>query len=131
MCKITSVSKMYTKITGEFDCMEFAENAARMIRERLDGRKKIVMYSNRKKYRKCAENRADITVADGNSVLMYPFCTHSDNFLSGMSVRNGDESQVNELLLTKSVRMEVICPDETKDMAAQYMMSCGGYDLKS
>ncbi len=130
MCKITSVSKMYTKLSGEFDCMEFAESAARMIRERLDGRKKIVMYPNRQKYRKCAENRADISVADGNTVLMYPFCTHSNNFLSSMVVRNGDESQVNELLRTQSVRMEVICPKEVRDMAAQYMMSCGGYDLK-
>lgn len=111
--------------------MEFAEAAAKMIREKVDGQKKIVLYPNRSKYRGCAESITDISVADGQSILVYPFSTHSNNFLSGMVTRSADESQVNELLRTKSVKMEVICPADDRDVAIQYMISYGGYDLKS
>lgn len=111
--------------------MEFAEAAAKMIRDKVDGQKRIILYQNRHKFKYCANSPTDIDVADGKSVLMYPFSTHSNNFLSGMVVRSADESQVNELLLTKSVRMEVICPKDESDIAVQSMISCGGYDLKS
>ena len=32
---------MYTKITGEFESVEFAETAARYIRERVNGEKQL------------------------------------------------------------------------------------------
>lgn len=129
--KSHSGNKMYTKLSGEFDCMEFAEAAARMIRDKINGQKRIILYQNRHKFKYCADSPTDFDVADGKSVLMYPFSTHSNNFLSGMVVRSADESQVNELLRTKSVRMEVICPKDESDIAVQSMISCGGYDMKS
>ncbi|MCM1226329.1 MAG: hypothetical protein NC320_02750 [Clostridium sp.] len=122
---------MYTKLTGEFDCIEFAEAAAKMIRDSIAGEKKIILYKNKSKYRGCAESITDNNVANGNSVLIYPFSTHSNNFISGLVTRSADESQINELLRTESVKMEVICLENASDKAAQYMLSCGGYDLKS
>lgn len=122
---------MYTKLTGEFDCIELAEAAAKMIRDSIDGEKKIVLYKNKSKYKSCAESITDNNVADGKSLLIYPFSTHSNNFISGLVTRNADESQINELLRTKSVKMEVICLENASDKAAQYMLSYGGYDLKS
>ena len=38
---------MYTKITGEFESVEFAETAARYIRERVNGEKQIIIYPNK------------------------------------------------------------------------------------
>lgn len=111
--------------------MEFAEAAAKMIREKVSGQKKIVLSPNRKKFRGCAKNSAEIAVADGSPFVMFPFSTHSNNFITGMVARRADVSQANELLRTESVIMEVTCTKATKEQVEQYMISCGGYDIRN
>lgn len=130
MQKHEFILKMYTKLSAEFDYMEFAEAAARMIRERTDGQKKIVIFKNKCKYKGCANSPADLTVAEGNAKLMFPFSTHSNNFLTGAVIRDGETSQINELLLTKSVKLEVICEKLQRENVLQSLVSCGGYNVK-
>ncbi len=119
---------MYTKLTGEFDSVEFAETAARRIRERVNGQKKIVIYNNKNKYRGCA-SPTEYAISAENSMIMFPFSTHSNNFITGMTARKVGPDSVNELLLTKSVKMDVVCETLNKEKALQYMISCGGYDI--
>ena len=122
---------MYTKLSAEFDYMELAESAARMIRERIDGQKKIVIFQNKCKYKGCAESPADLTVSEGNAKLMFSFSTHSNNFLTGAVIRDAEISQINELLLTKSVKMEIICEKSQREKVLQDMISYGGYNFKA
>lgn len=122
---------MYTKLSGEFDSIEFAESAARYIRERVSGYKKISIFKNKNRFLKCASGREELESSYGATMRIYPFSSHStSNFTTGMMAKETDESQVNELLRTKSVRMEVVCESEKRDMTLQYMISCGAYDLK-
>lgn len=121
---------MYTKLSAEFDFMELAESAAKMIRERIDGQKKIVIFKNKCKFKGCAESPADLTVSEGNAKLMFPFSTHSNNFLTGTVIRDAEISQINELLLTKSVKMEILCEESQREKVLQSLISCGGYDVK-
>lgn len=110
--------------------MELAESAARMIRERIDGQKKIVIFQNKNKFKGCAEKPADLTVSEGDAKLMFPFSTHSNNFLTGAIIRDAHTSHINELLLTKSVKMEVLCEKGQRENALQHLISCGGYNVK-
>lgn len=121
---------MYTKLSAEFDFMELAESAAKMIRERIDGQKKIVIFKNKCKFKGCAESPADLTVSEGNAKLMFPFSTHSNNFLTGTVIRDAEISQINELLLTKSVKLEILCEERQRERVLQSLISCGGYDVK-
>lgn len=122
---------MYIKLSGEFDSVEFAEFAAKNIRERIDGQKKIVIFQNKNKFRGSATSAVEFAASADNEMLIFPFSTHSNNnFISGMVSRRADEYPENELLLTKSVRMEVMCEKQNKEKAIQYMLSCGGYDIK-
>lgn len=121
---------MYTKLSAEFDYMELAESAARMIRERIDGQKKIVIFQNKCKFKGCAESPADLTVSEGNAKLMFPFSSHSNNFLTGAVIRDAEIRQINELLLTKSVKMEILCEESQHEKVLQSLISCGGYDIK-
>lgn len=130
MQKHEFILKMYTKLSAEFDYMEFAESAARMIRERIDGQKKIVIFKNKSKYKGCADSPADLTVSEGNAKLMFPFSTHSNNFLTGAIIRDAEISQINELLLTKSVKMEILCEESQRENVSHNLISFGGYNIK-
>ncbi len=122
--------RKYTNVSGEFESMEQAEAAARMLRENLDGKKKITIVKNQGRYRGCAQNSSDITISEGDALLVFPYSTHSHNFLSGMFSRKADESQINELLLTKSVTAELICEESQREKALQIFNSFGGYSIK-
>lgn len=121
---------MYTKLTGKFDYIEFAESAAKMVRERTDGKKTIVISRRNHRYNSLADSPSALAAAHGLHFFMYPFSTHSNNYLTGMVIKETDDSQINELLCTKSVCMEICCEDKSKELVRQYMLSCGGYDIR-
>lgn len=122
---------MYTKISGEFDSVEFAESAARQIKERIDGQKKIVIRHNKNKFREFTGNNIEFAASAENPTMIYSYCTHSNNFMSGLTSRRRYASQENELLGIHSVKMDVICDELNKEKIVQFMLSYGGYDIKS
>ncbi len=122
---------MYTKISGKFDSVEFAESAARQIKERLDGQKKIVIKHSQHKQKEFSGNNLEFATSAENPTMIYSYCTHSNNFMSGLTSRPWHMSQENELLRVRSVKMEVICDELNREKAVQFMLSSGGYDIKS
>lgn len=123
---------MYTKITGEFESVEFAETAARYIRERVNGEKQIIIYPNKNKFKGCADSEEAFITSHEKIMMLLPYSADSNNYATSLITRPIDTSAaVKEPLLTKSVRMEVTCEHKNKEKVIQYMISCGGYEIHS
>ena len=123
---------MYTKITGEFESVEFAETAARYIRERVNGEKQIIIYPNKNKFKGCADSEEAFIASHEKIMMLIPYSADSNNYATSLITRPIDTSAaVKEPLLTKSVRMEVTCEHKNKEKVIQYMISCGGYEIHS
>lgn len=121
---------MYTKIYAQFDSIEFAESAAKMIKENISGQKKIVIHQNKNNYTGSISGRTELAAVNGNSHILYPFSTHSNNYVTNFVIKDIVKDEVNELLRSSSVTMEVVCEDSSVPDAKQYILSYGGYSIK-
>lgn len=125
----TSMLKMYSKIYAQFDRIEFAESAARMIKENISGQKKIIIRENRGRFADSINSRAEHAAANGNERILYPFSTHSNNYMTNFVIKDIIKDEVNELIQNDTVTMEIVCEKDLKLKATQYLLSCGGYSI--
>ncbi|MBQ7046556.1 MAG: hypothetical protein IJN85_02285 [Oscillospiraceae bacterium] len=121
---------MYTVLNAQFDCIEFAESAARMIKENINGQKKIVIYQNKERFTGSINGRTELAAANGSTQILYPFSTHSNNYVTNFVIKDIVKDEIKEPLYSDTVSMEVICDKAYYTKAKQYILSYGGYSIK-
>ncbi|MGN1480559.1 hypothetical protein [Porcipelethomonas sp.] len=120
---------MFSRITGEFDLIEFAEYAARRIRETVDGEKKITIYKNKNKYKNMVRKNNEPILTHGEIFYLLPTAITSYNYITAVISRPVNTSRIEEPLLTRSVKIKVISASENNHMISQILLSFGGYGI--
>lgn len=118
---------MITRISAEFPEIEFAEMAAKRIRETISGLKKVTIYLNKNKF-KISENEE--YTKPGKMFVLLPAAINSANYYTGLMTREVVESQIKEPLLTKSVHLCISCESKNIHNISQIISSYGGYEIK-
>ena len=71
---------MFSQITGEFDQIEFAEYAAKRIRETVSGSKKISIRPNSAKFKNLARKNNEPVITNGEIFYLLPTAINSYNY---------------------------------------------------
>lgn len=121
---------MFSRISGEFDRIEFAEFAAKHIRETVNGTKKITIFPNKNKFTGHLENSEKSNAEHGEVFYLLPTAINSYNYITARMVRPVDTSLISEPLLTESVKIDVVSDTENMHQISQILQSEGGYDIK-
>lgn len=121
---------MYSKITGEFEEIEFAEYAAKNIRETIVSPKKIKIVQNKSKLKPFFRNSQYRNAAHGDIFYLLPTAVTSYNYITGQVSRPIDQSVVDEPLLDHSVTLIVQTEKEYADKIAGIISSFGGVNIK-
>ncbi len=121
---------MYSKITGEFEEIEFAEYAARHIRETISSPKKIKIVQNKSKLKPFFRNSQYINAVNGEVFYLLPTAVTSYNYITGQVSHPIDHSSVDEPLLDRSVTLIVQTESEYADKIAGIISSLGGVNIK-
>ncbi len=121
---------MFSRITGEFEQIEFAEFAAKHIRETVSGTKRITIFNNSNKYNGHLQNHEQMNATHGDVFYLLPTAINSYNYITAQVSRSVNDALIPEPLLTQSVKIEVISESENKHKISQILLSEGGYDIK-
>ncbi|MDE6103622.1 MAG: hypothetical protein K2F60_03750 [Oscillospiraceae bacterium] len=121
---------MFSRITGEFEQIEFAEFAAKHIRETVSGTKRITIYNNQNKYNGHLQNHEQMNATHGDVFYLLPTAINSYNYITAQVSRSVNDALIPELLLTQSVKIEVISESDNRHKILQILLSEGGYDIK-
>lgn len=121
---------MFSRITGEFEQIEFAEFAAKHIRETVNGTKRITIFNNINKYNGHLQNHEQLNATHGDVFYLLPTAINSYNYITAQVSRSVNDALIPEPLLTQSVKIEVISESENKHKILQILLSEGGYDIK-
>lgn len=121
---------MFSKITAEFDAIEYAESAARRIKETIYGTKKMKIFYNINKYKNRMENKEEKNATHGEVFYLLPTAINSYNYITGQITRPVNSSLFPELLLTSSVKLEVMHELSDTHEISQIILSSGGYEIK-
>lgn len=120
---------MFSQITGEFDQIEFAEYAAKRIRETVSGSKKISIRPNSAGFKNLARKNNEPVITNGEIFYLLPTAINSYNYITCQISRPVNTSQIEEPLLRKSVRLKISAPAESEQKISQIMLSYGGYGI--
>ncbi len=121
---------MYTKITGEFDSIEFAEFAAKHIKDSVNSSVKISIIHNRQKLRGVLPNHEHGKATHGNVFYLLPAAISSYNYITGRESRAVNKDLISEPLLNRAVTIAVQAEKNNADMIAGMLASYGGYNVK-
>lgn len=120
---------MFSKVTGEFEEVEFAEYAAKHIRETLNSNAKIKIVYNRKKLKSFLTNKENQSLHKDVFYLL-PTAINSFNYITGQVSRPVNQAFIDEPLLDRSVTLTVRTDQELADKVAGILSSFGGYKIK-
>ncbi|MGN0620466.1 MAG: hypothetical protein ACI4I9_01255 [Porcipelethomonas sp.] len=118
---------MFSRISCEFEMVEFAEAASKRIKETVSGPKKIRIRYNRNKFSALSDGAAAQT--HGEMFVLLPTAVTSYNYITGQITRPLDSSQYKEPVLTQSVILEITFETAQSDTVRQILVSSGGYDI--
>ncbi len=121
---------MYSKITGEFEEVEFAEYAAKHIRDTIDSPKKIKIVQNKSKLKPFFKSSEYRNAASANIFYLLPTAVTSYNYITGQVSRPVDTLDIEEPLLNHSVTLIVQTEREYADKVAGILSSFGGVNIK-
>lgn len=121
---------MFSKITGEFEEIEFAEYAAKHIRETIGSPKKIKIVQNKSKLKPFLKNNEYRNAVHGDIFYLLPTAINSYNYITGQVSRPIEKSMVSEPLLNRSVTLIVRTEKEYADKIAGILSSFGGVNIK-
>lgn len=121
---------MFSRITSEFEQIEFAEFAAKHIRETVSGTKRITIFNNLNKYSGHLQNHERMNATHGDVFYLLPTAINSYNYITAQVSRSVNDALIPELLLTQSVKIEVISESDNRHKILQILLSEGGYDIK-
>lgn len=121
---------MFSKITGEFEEIEFAEYAAKHIRDTINSPKKIKIVQNRSKCKSILKNNEYKNALHGNVFHLLPTAINSYNYITAHVSRPVDTSMIEEPLLNRSVTLIVKAEKEYADKIAGIFSSFGGVNVK-
>ncbi len=119
---------MFSRISCEFEMVEFAESAAKRIEDTVDGPKKIRIIPKRNKY-KSSYNSNEIPSENNELFVLLPAAVTSYNYITGQITRPVDKSKYKEPLLTNAVILEVTFEQDRRHEVSQILTSSGGYDM--
>lgn len=121
---------MFSRITSEFEQIEFAEFAAKRIRETVNGTKRITIFHNQNKYKGHLQNHEQKNATHGNIFYLLPTAINSYNYITAQVSRPVNEALIPEPLLTQSVKIEVLSDLSNRHQISQILLSEGGYNIK-
>ena len=121
---------MFSRITSEFEQIEFAEFAAKRIRETVNGTKRITIFQNQSKYKGHLQNHEKKNATHGDVFYLLPTAINYYNYITAQVSRPVSEALIPEPLLTQSVRIEIITDFSNRHKISQILLSEGGYDIK-
>lgn len=122
---------MLAKITGEFEEVEFAEYAAKHIRETINSAAKIKIVHNRQKVKPLLKSNEYHNKLHGEMFYLLPTAINSYNYITAHVSRPIDQSLIDEPLLDRSVTLIVRTEKEFADKVVGILSSFGGYDVKN
>lgn len=120
---------MFSRISCEFERIEFAETAAKRIRETVNGPKKIRIKHNRNKYKAMYNGKLPST--HGDKYVLLPTAVTSYNYITGQITRPLDRSMLKEPVLTEAVTLEAVFQSSEANTVSQILVSSGGYSVSS
>lgn len=121
---------MFSKITGEFDSVEFAEFAVKHIKSSIKSPMKITITPVRRKYEKTLKSKEPGGAINGNIFYILPAAVTSYNYITGSEVRPVNKDMVSEPLLSRAVFLTVQTDKKNTDIVTGIMASYGGYNIK-
>ena len=121
---------MFSKITGEFETVEFAEFAAKHIREAISSPVKISIVQNRKSYRGLRNNEHH-GATHGNVFYLLPTAVTSYNYITASVTRPVNHSLISEPLLNRTATIIVQAKDSNTEAVTGILGSYGGYNIKT
>ena len=89
---------MFSRISCEFEMVEFAESAAKRIEDTVDGPKKIRIIPKRNKY-KSSYNSNEIPSENNELFVLLPAAVTSYNYITGQITRPVDKSKYKESMI--------------------------------
>lgn len=122
---------MYARITGEFESVEFAEFAAKHIRDSVNSPLKISIIHNRNKIQGKLKGDEQENITNGKIFYLLPTAVTSYNYITFAEIRDIDKNQISEPLLNKSVTLSVQTDFSKADKVAGILSSYGGYNIKN
>lgn len=122
---------MFSKITGEFDSVEFAEYAAKHLRETINSPVKISILQNCRRLRGILKNNEHSNATHGNVFYLLPTAISSYNYITDTVTRKVNNSLISEPLLNRTVTMTVHAKSEKAEAVAGILGSYGGYNIKT
>ena len=122
---------MFSKITGEFESVEFAEYAARHIREAITSPLNISIVPNRSRLRGILKNNEHHGVTHGNIFYLLPTAVTSYNYITASVSRPVNHSLISEPLLSRTVTMTVQVKDDNAEAVSGILGSYGGFNIKT
>ncbi len=121
---------MFSKITGEFESVEFAEYAAKHIREAVSSPVKISIVQNRRSYRGLKNNEHH-GATHGNVFYLLPTAVTSYNYITARVSRPVSHSLISEPLLNRTATIIVQAKDDSADAVAGILGSYGGFNINT
>ncbi len=121
---------MFTRTTGKFDSIEFAELAAKHIRDSVSSTAKISIIHNRKHYKGSLKNKELDNATHGKVFFMLPTAISSYNYITDTISRSVNKSLIAEPLLDRSVTLVVQADGLKSDIISGIIASYGGYDVR-
>jgi len=121
---------MFSKISGEFDSVEFAESAAKHIRESISSPVKITIIQNHKQLRSGLKNNEHQGATHGSIFYLLPTAVTSYNYITARVTRPVNASLISEPLLDKTVIVHVQVKNDKAEAVAGILGSYGGYNVK-
>ncbi|MGN0613114.1 MAG: hypothetical protein ACI4JB_04365 [Porcipelethomonas sp.] len=122
---------MFSKVKGEFETVEFAEFAAKHIREHIVPPPKIMIYHNRNRFHGSFRNNEYGNATHGEIFYLLPTAINSYNYITGQVSRPVDKSQIDEPLLDRSVTIEFRVGSDSAEKASGILAAFGGYNISS
>ena len=108
---------MITKLTAEFDSVETAELAARMIKQRTDG---IVSINIHRKSIPTAKSPVPYVIPSFSQSSNFYFIVGNNNYLDSVNDSSDDDR------ISKSAIIEIICEKESEKTVSQIITSLNG-----
>ena len=121
---------MFSKITCEFDSIEFAEFAAKHIKSSVKTPMKITITPVRRKFERVLKNTEPTGAVNGNVFYLLPAAVTSYNYITGSEVRPVNKDMISEPLLNRAVILAVQTDKKNADIITGVMTSYGGYNIK-
>ncbi|MBQ3566095.1 MAG: hypothetical protein IJA12_02835 [Oscillospiraceae bacterium] len=121
---------MFSKISCEFDSVEFAEYAAKHLRSRSQSPVRISIFHNNRKYKSVLRNSEHNNATHGNVFYLLPTAVTSYNYITARVTRPVNDSLISEPLLNRTVTMIVQTDSDAADNVSGILNSYGGYNVK-